>query len=173
MKITQFSEIIVDEQDIVQGLYSGKITDLSTLNIEDSQLVTQFNQARQENADRIPPLTVFSSNVSTQIEFDAENQKQWFMPKEYQNFDIEAYLLEQCKTNIEVDRVAEELELFYQHKMIDVLKYLKYLVDTMRTNNIVWGIGRGSSVASYCLYILGIHKVDSIRFELDIHEFLK
>jgi DNA polymerase III alpha subunit len=38
---------------------------------------------------------------------------------------------------------------------------------------VLWGVGRGSSVASYCLYILGVHKVDSIKYELDIHEFLK
>ena len=57
--------------------------------------------------------------------------------------------------------------------MIDLLCYLKYLVDTMREHNIVWGVGRGSSVASYCLYLLGVHKIDSIKYELDIREFLK
>ena len=54
-----------------------------------------------------------------------------------------------------------------------LLCYLKYLVDTMREHNIVWGVGRGSSVASYCLYLLGVHKINSIKFELDIKEFLK
>jgi DNA polymerase III alpha subunit len=57
--------------------------------------------------------------------------------------------------------------------MLDLLRYLKYLVDTMRSKNILWGVGRGSSVASYCLYLLGIHKVDSVKYDLDIKEFLK
>ena len=57
--------------------------------------------------------------------------------------------------------------------MITLLKYLKYLVDTMRENKIVWGVGRGSSVASYVLYLIGVHKIDSIKYELDIKEFLK
>jgi DNA polymerase III alpha subunit len=70
-------------------------------------------------------------------------------------------------------RVTEELTLFAQHNMIPLLKYLKYLVDTMRKNNIVWGVGRGSSVASYCLYLIGVHKIDSIKYSLDIKEFLK
>ena len=69
--------------------------------------------------------------------------------------------------------MLQELELFFQHGMVEVLIYLKYLVDTMRSNNIVWGVGRGSSVASYCLYLLGIHKVNSLKYNLDIHEFLK
>jgi DNA polymerase III alpha subunit len=57
--------------------------------------------------------------------------------------------------------------------MFDLLFYLKYLVDTMRENKIVWGVGRGSSVASYVLYLIGVHKIDSIKYELDINEFLK
>ena len=95
------------------------------------------------------------------------------MPKEYISFNIVDYLLSLCKTDVENNRVLEELELFVQYDMINLLCYLKYLVDTMRENNIVWGVGRGSSVASYCLYLLGVHKIDSIKFELDIREFLK
>jgi DNA polymerase III alpha subunit len=57
--------------------------------------------------------------------------------------------------------------------MIIVLKAMKYLVDTFRENNIVWGVGRGSSVASYALYLIGVHKVDSVKYELPITEFFK
>jgi hypothetical protein len=48
-----------------------------------------------------------------------------------------------------------------------------YLVDFMRENKIVWGVGRGSSVASYILYIIGVHKVNSIQYGLDFHEFMR
>jgi DNA polymerase III alpha subunit len=95
------------------------------------------------------------------------------MSDEYKNFEIIGYLLDKTTNEEEYQRVVEELELFYQHNMIDVLKYLKYLVDTMRSNSIVWGVGRGSSVASYCLYLLGVHKVNSLNYSLDIREFLK
>jgi len=43
----------------------------------------------------------------------------------------------------------------------------------MRKNNLVWGVGRGSSVSSYLLYLIGVHKVDSYKYRLDIKEFLK
>ena len=95
------------------------------------------------------------------------------MPESYKSFDIDLYLLSLCNTEIETDRVLEEIKLFVQYDMIDLLCYLKYLVDTMRENNIVWGVGRGSSVASYCLYLLGVHKINSIKYDLDIREFLK
>ena len=57
--------------------------------------------------------------------------------------------------------------------MIPVLKTMKYVVDTLRANNVVWGVGRGSSVASYVLFIIGVHKIDSVKYKLPINEFFK
>jgi len=48
-----------------------------------------------------------------------------------------------------------------------------YFVDTLRKHNILWGVGRGSSVSSYILYLIGIHRIDSIKYNLNIGEFLK
>ena len=94
------------------------------------------------------------------------------MPEAYYPNLVEM-LYGMCKTEEQTDRVSTELNLYIQHGMMDLLFYLKYLVDTMRENNIVWGVGRGSSVASYVLYLIGIHKIDSIKYDLDIKEFLK
>ena len=94
------------------------------------------------------------------------------MTEKYQSFPIESWLLSQCTTEEEQVRVTKELELFIQHDMFDLLFYLKYLIDTMREHKIVWGVGRGSSVASFVLYLLGVHRINSIKYELDIHEFL-
>ena len=173
MKSTSFGEIILSEQDLFEGLYSGKVSSLDKIFLEDSDVCNVFNESVRKNADRIAELKVFPEPHESMQEWDRKNQEQWFMPKEYAEMDIAAYLIAQCKTDQELDRVALELELFYQHNFIDVLKYLKYLVDTMRSNKILWGVGRGSSVASYSLYLLGVHKIDSIKYGLDIHEFLK
>ena len=43
----------------------------------------------------------------------------------------------------------------------------------MQENNLIWGVGRGSSVASYVLYKLGVHRIDSIFYDLDPGEFLR
>lgn len=173
MKINKFGEVILDEDDIIQGLYSGKITDLSKVNIDDSSLIEKFNNAKTQNADIFSKLSLFIEEEMTIEEFDRNNFSQWFMPESYKNMDIELFILEQCKEDKEFERVAEELELYRQHDMTELLKYLKYLVDIMRENKIVWGVGRGSSLASYCLYLIGIHKIDSIKYQLNIHEFLK
>jgi DNA polymerase III alpha subunit len=173
MRLSNFGEVILSENDIIEGLYSGKIADLSKVQVEDQTLVDQFNTARKQNADPIPDLTLFKQTVDSLEDFDKNNQQNWFMGDYYREMDIEQWLLDRCENPVEMARVTSELELFRQHNMIDVLRYLKYLVDTMRYHNILWGVGRGSSVASYCLYKIGVHRIDSIKYELDIREFIK
>jgi len=101
--------------------------------------------------------------------FDPNN---WHIPKEYVSLDIESYLVTQCpKENY--DRLVKELDLFHQNNMIMVLRAMKYIVDILRENKVVWGVGRGSSVASYALYLIGVHKIDSIKYNIPIEEFFK
>ena len=106
-------------------------------------------------------------------EYDALNQVNWLMPDEYKDMDIAKWILEQCETEPELQRVGEELLIFQERDLFDLLRYLKYLVDTMRANGVIWGVGRGSSVASYVLYLIGIHRVNSMYYDLSIGEFLR
>ena len=86
--------------------------------------------------------------------------------------DIEEYLIDRCpKENY--DRLITELQQYRQRNLFPLLKQMKYIVDTLRQNNIVWGVGRGSSVASYVLFLIGIHRVDSVKYDLPIEEFFK
>ena len=97
----------------------------------------------------------------------------WFIPYEYKTMDILDWLYQRCPTPEIRERVVEELRLFAKHDMIPMLKTMKYVVDTLRVNNVVWGVGRGSSVASYVLFIIGVHKIDSVKYKLPINEFFK
>jgi DNA polymerase III alpha subunit len=72
-----------------------------------------------------------------------------------------------------LQRAGDELIKFQERKMFVLLQYLKYLVDTMRKNNVVWGVGRGSSVASFVLFLIGVHRINSLYYDLSIDEFLK
>jgi DNA polymerase III alpha subunit len=172
MKIDNFGRVIVSEDDAVAALYSGKIKDLSCVFLENSQEVDQFNMSVKSNADNMALLPEYVNDEDLDL-FDEANRCSWFMPKEYQEFPIVDWLYNQCNTIEEKNRIDQELTLFIQHGAFDVLFYLKYLVDTMRANRIVWGVGRGSSVASYALYLIGIHKINSLKYNLDIREFLK
>lgn len=99
-------------------------------------------------------------------------KNKWYIPDDYCP-DLTAMLYDMCKTEEQRDRVSLELELFIKHGIYDVLHVMKYIVDTLRENNIVWGVGRGSSVASYVLFLIGVHKIDSIKYKLPIEEFFK
>jgi DNA polymerase III alpha subunit len=174
MKIDQYGRAIVNSDDVFAALYNGSTVSLGDLYFDNQKTVEQFNHAIDLNADSIPKLKLYQDLADTQNieQFDALNQSAWFMPKDYCPHLVEL-LFDMCKTTEQTERVSRELEMFIQHNMMDLLYYLKYLVDTMRENNIVWGVGRGSSVASYVLYLLGVHKIDSIKYDLDIKEFLK
>jgi DNA polymerase-3 subunit alpha len=95
------------------------------------------------------------------------------MPEFYKKLDIEKFVLDQCQTAEETQRVNDELMLYKSRNLIPVLQYIKYVVDTMRENSIVWGVGRGSSLSSFILFLIGINKVNPITHNLDIHEFLR
>ena len=170
MKTNSYGEVELTEKELFDALYSGKISSLENVFVNS---IEQFNQARDVNADRLPNLKQLSFDNGTIESFDKKNQATWFIPETYKDFNIVEFLLDKTENEEQYQRVVTELELFIQYDMMDVLIYCKYLVDIMRENNILWGVGRGSSVASYVLYLIGIHKIDSIKYCLNINEFLK
>jgi len=97
----------------------------------------------------------------------------WHIPLEYYSLDIKTHVLSLCRDDTDRNRVEWELEEFESKSLLPVLKAGKYIVDVMRKNNVVWGLGRGSSVSSLTLFLLGIHKVDPIKWNLDPTEFFK
>jgi DNA polymerase III alpha subunit len=121
----------------------------------------------QKYVDRIS-----AEHLSYPIPKSKIDSKKWFIPDDYCPNLVE-FLYGACTTQEQSDRVTQELELFIKNDMYDVLHCMKYIVDTLRENNVVWGVGRGSSVASYVLHIIGVHKIDSIKYKIPIEEFFK
>jgi len=124
---------------------------------------------------KVPALKQYDVNDLdlTIEEFDQRARNTWFIPDEYRDFDIAKYVLDQCTNETELQRAGEELLLYQERDMFMLLRYLKYLVDTMRQNNIVWGVGRGSSVSSFVLYLIGVHRINSLYYDLSVDEFFK
>ena len=171
MRINEYGAVFLTADELFNSIYSGKIKDFQNLYVDETTAL-QFNDSKNINRDAIGNISVYQTPTISTTEVDKLNQRNWFMPKDYCP-DLIQQLYGMCTTDEQKDRVSSELELFIQHGMLDLLYYLKYLVDTMREHKIVWGVGRGSSVASYCLYLIGIHKIDSLKYNLDITEFLK
>lgn|SRR6478609_1163636 len=106
------------------------------------------------------------------IEHD-KNHELWVYDPAYDKINLEDYFLNKCSNEEQMDRVKYELGLYEEYNMTKLLRCMIWLVDYFEENNIFWGLGRGSSVSSYCLYLLGLHLVDSIKYDLDVNEFLK
>lgn len=161
----KFGELVYDVDDLRNIIMQGK-------SIE-NLIVENRNNIDNTMLDCPVKLHDATPDRYSVDEFDNANQNFWFMPDDYKQLDIAKYVLELCKTDEEVQRVGAELLLYHDKNLFDLLRYLKYLVDTMENNNIIWGVGRGSSVASYVLYLLGVHKIDSIYYDLNHEEFLR
>lgn len=110
----------------------------------------------------------------------------FFIPDRYFSIDLEEYFFKRIKQrtpnynglSIEekekrIIRVLDELDKYQQLFLSDVLRLGLFIVDTFKDNGVVWGSGRGSSCASYLLYLIELHDVDSVKYDLTIDEFLR
>jgi len=169
-------------KDLVDMIYSGHADKVHVVLCDADDDVDKFNAAMEEQGfDKLQKYIPLDVDQKT---FDGVCQSEWFMPDEYKTLPYESWIASRLMEKLQIDkidtttlpewkRVEEELEAFRERGMADLLRYMIYLVDFMRENNIVWGVGRGSSVASYVLYLIGVHKIDSIQYDLDWTEFLR
>lgn len=172
MKTDHLGQMIFSEDDCVNMLMRGHSMPINgmlvdaTVNLETAALIL-------DHAPMFIQYNEMTVQAVTVQDFDHENQSRWLMPDQYKNLDIAEYVLSLCDSEAALQRVGEELLLYQSRDLFDLLRYLKFLVDLMTQNNLIWGVGRGSSVASYVLYLLKVHRVDSLHYNLDIAEFLR
>jgi DNA polymerase III alpha subunit len=175
MNYDKYGQAYTTEDELCDMLYQNPNLDLSRFQVSDQPGI--YNKSvHQTYADfeQVKCYLPLDHKEEVPIElFDWAQQQNWYMPIEYKELDIAQCVLDLCSTQEELQRVGQELLLFQERDLFNLLRYLKYFVDTMRKNNIVWGLGRGSSTASYVLYLLGVHKINSLYYDLPIEEFLK
>ncbi len=164
----KYGQLVYDEKDLCD-LYMSN-TEISLKNVLTTSNI-DINALELNDAPHLIP-HIIKEDLSVE-EFDSINRENWYIPGEYKDFDIAKFVLDQCKDEAELQRAGEELLLYQERDLFMLLRYLKYFVDTMRKNSIVWGVGRGSSVSSFVLYLIGVHKINSLFYQLDIEEFLK
>ena len=173
MKTSKFGEIVLDQDDLIDVIMQGRdVTAMRDVTVAPGIDIEQLIQL-VENPDKLMTWKFPEGSDISVPEFDQIRQSRWYMPDEYRNMDIAEHILGLCDTQEQLQRCGEELLMFQEHELFDLLKYMKYLVDVMRENRVIWGVGRGCSVASYVLYKLGVHRIDSMFYDLDPREFLR
>lgn len=151
-------------------LYDQPSMDVCQLPLDDA---SKHNQAVKSNYSELCLMSVLEELKISTEEYHKINQANWFMPVEYADMDIAQHVLSLCNGQAELQRCGMELLEYQSRGLLPLLCYIKYLVDTMRAAGITWGVGRGSSVASFVLYKLGIHRINSLEYDLDFHEFMR
>jgi len=150
----------VEEDDIIELMLSNRQAKILPRNVKSFQLFES---------------TCKTYGITSPFELDSSTEDiTWNMPEEYKTLDVRKHIESNYTlNNKQLARVDLELNEFKQRNLTDLLRFLVYFIDTVRKNNIVYGVGRGSSIASYVLYLLKVHRIDSLKYNLDIKEFLK
>lgn len=107
----------------------------------------------------------------------------WQLPDKYKKLDVQERVFDEFfkrlsslsysseQEDIAVRRLADEVNEVETRGMMDFMRTIVYVLDTFRTKDIVWGVGRGSSCACYILFVLGLHVVDCVKYEVPMNEF--
>lgn len=109
---------------------------------------------------------------------------EWIIPNDITSIDIYEHLTDKLiaefassdftdeEMQIRIQRLDYEYDELMARGLADLIYAIIYVINRFDTHNTVWGVGRGSSTSSYLLYILGIHDIDSVEYDLDFTEFL-
>ena len=116
-------------------------------------------------------------------EFNIESRlkKQYGLKEESSNYD---FLMQVCRANFKKlniakedfpkysDRVKYELETIKELGFLDYILLVWTVINYCNENSIPLGLGRGSAAGSLILYLLGVTKVDPIKYELFFERFI-
>jgi DNA polymerase III alpha subunit len=125
------------------------------------------------------PGSVFSTKKGGDVPYKGEskplNPIHWDIPEEYLELDIYEEIYEAASLHGPegLERVEAEREEFEKRGMFPLLHVLVYIRDELEKQGKVWGVGRGSSCALFTLYLLGIHSVNSLEYDLPLDEFFR
>jgi DNA polymerase III alpha subunit len=173
MTNNKFGEIVLDETDLCNLVMQGRaLAELQQVTVDPTVDLESLIHVLEDPGALVT--WTFPENSDCSVpDYDAVKQREWHMPEAYKNMDIAAHILGLCRTEAELQRCGHELMLYQERGLFDLLRYLAYLVSVMREHQVIWGVGRGSSVSSYVLYLLGVHRIDSMFYDLDVGEFLR
>lgn len=109
----------------------------------------------------------------------------WNIPEKFKKLNVKEFILKKLEKELvnndfsdvdmidRIKRTNKELTLWERKGMLNLLRTLIYIVKVFKKNDIVWGTGRGSSCCCYVLYLIELHDVDSILYDLDLKEFFR
>ena len=170
----EYGQVKFTSDEIISMIYCGQ--NIDDCGFEDQQELHKHNSYSKNFG--IEHLSDIKTIKDSPIDYHATLSSNWKMPDHIKNMDVFHYLSDQLVAkgytgNEYKQRLLDEFNEYKSRNMLNVIKFLKYLMDTCMANNIVLGIGRGSSVSSLLLHLLDVHYIDPVKYNLDYKEFLR
>ena len=170
--ITDDGEVVAKHDLLVRKALSGEVfTELRAVGHPD---IKQYN----ESSGHATPIVVWKDTGEDSMIGPSTETCGWTIPKKYLELDIvelciEALMTKQVNTDAHVNRMTWELKQMEEKNMYPFVRCLLYVTDVFKDKGVVWGVGRGSSCASLVMYLLGINKVDPVKYDIPAKEFFK
>lgn len=171
VQLDRYRNAIINNQQAVDLTLAGR--DLDGAFLKSDGEVELFNRHSRRLMEYSAQLFSPPGDDLDPAEYHKELSEVWLIPDKYQQLDPLEHLLPRATHPGGEQRLREEMAMFEERGMIPVLRCIMYLVDLMTEHDVVWGVGRGSSVASYTLYLTGLNRINPLDFDLDIKEFLR
>jgi DNA polymerase III alpha subunit len=150
--------VVFTDQGLIQLARDG--VSLNNLKAITSPEVEKFNLFSEEQID-------------TNLVTDTSDWYKWNTPEPFCSIDVPAYLRALTSDAPYSERLEIELGHFETRNMFPLVRHVIYLIDYMKKNDMIWGVGRGSSSASLIFYLIGLHRIDPILYDIPLNEFIK
>ena len=71
------------------------------------------------------------------------------------------------------ERLDKEFDYFERNRFQSIILRVHHLIQRFIENDVVWGVGRGSSCSCYVYFCMYVHDVNPIKYQLNFSEYSK
>jgi len=170
--VTDEGEVVAKHDLLVKQALSGEVfTSLRAIAHPD---IKQYNiSSGFEN-----PIEIWEDSGQDTMTGPSEDTFSWTIPKKFLNLDVGELCItaledKRLTDDIYIERLSWELKKMDEKNMHQFVRCLLYVTHQFKEKGVLWGVGRGSSCASLIMYLLGINKVDPVKYGIPAEEFFK
>ena len=170
--LTPSGDSIISPDKYIEKLLFGE--DVSHFFVEESQL---RNKNLLEDAKLYTDKHIEEHIEASEVDCQNVHTISYSEDTQYEHYnELETKVLSSPrlkKTDKEFQRIAIELDYLFRVESCKLFLEVTKLIDKFKEDGVVWGVGRGSSCACYILYLLEVHDVDSLQYNIPFKEFSK
>lgn len=171
-RILRFDGVSIVEPEQVYDFFLRGVKPSQLLIQYPNSSVQKFN-AQVADEDKVKMLEESPIRISAD----------WLLPKKFQELEIEDYIAKKLEAFLATanyteeleaaafSRVVDELDEIAKRGMTEFIRTIVYVIETFNEHDQIWGVGRGSSCASYILFLLNVHAVDCVKYNISMDEF--